>query len=325
MSAGDDFHRAARLPLYPPAPMDRLVVIANPVASQFTGGSHRDVMATISRTHQVESFWPASATETSEVAATAAADGVSVVVAMGGDGMVHHVAQGLVGTETALGIIPVGTTNVVARILNLPSKPSKAARLTTSDANIRPIGIAQMKLTRGSTETTHHAMFACGVGLDAEVVIEADRDPYRKYRFGSLHYLRTALGVGLKTFPSQKPHLTITSGERGAEGTAALVQFRDIYTYLGKIPIKFASQPPNPMTALVLERLRRHRIPQIATNALTRRDLGVIKGIDIWQEIESITVSADPPVAAQADGESLGTVEAATISWKPAALRVVTG
>jgi diacylglycerol kinase family enzyme len=305
--------------------MDRLVVIANPVASQFTGGSHRDVMATISRTHHVESLWPASATETSEKAANAAADGVSVVVAMGGDGMVHHVAQGLVDTEAALGIIPVGTTNVVARILNVPSKPSKAARLTTSEANIRTVGVAQMQLIRGSTETIHHAVFACGLGLDAEVVIEANRDPYRKYRFGSLHYGRAALGVGLKTFPSRKPHLTINSEGRNIEGTAALVQFRDIYTYFGKIPIKLASQPPNPMTALVVKRLRRHRIPQIAANAFTGHDLGAIKGFDTWQEIESITVSADPPVAAQADGESLGMVDTATITWTPDVLRVITG
>ena len=305
--------------------MYRLVVIANPAASQFTGGSHRDVMATISRTHHVDSLWPASTTESSEMAAAAAADEVSVVVAMGGDGMVHHVAQGLIGTETALGIIPVGTTNVVARILGVPFKPSKAARLTTSDQNVRSLGAAQMQLTRGSTETTHHAIFACGLGLDAEIVIEADRDPYRKYRFGSLHYARTALGVGLKSFPSRKPHLTIVSGERSAEGTAALIQFREIYTYFGKIPIRLAVQAPKPMTALVMQRLRRHRIPHIATNALGGRELGAIKGMDVWQEVESISVSADPPVAAQADGESLGMVEAATITWVPDVIRVVTG
>ena len=305
--------------------MYRLVVIANPAASQFTGGSHRDVMATISRTHQVDSLWPASTTESSEMAAAAAAADVSVVVAMGGDGMVHHVAQGLIGTETALGIIPVGTTNVVARILGVPFRPSKAARLTTSDRNVRSLGAAQIQLTRGSTKTTHHAIFACGLGFDAEIVIEADRDPYRKYRFGSLHYARTALGVGLKSFPSRRPHLTIVSGERSADGTAALIQFREIYTYFGKIPIKLASQPPKPMTALVMQRLRRHRIPHIATNALTGRDLGAIKGMDVWQEVESINVSADPPVAAQADGESLGMVEAATITWAPDVLCVVTG
>ena len=81
--------------------MHRIVVIANPAASQFTGGSHRDIMAMLSRGSDVASIWPGSPTEAEERARESAEDGVDVVVAMGGDGMVHHVTQGLVGTGVA--------------------------------------------------------------------------------------------------------------------------------------------------------------------------------------------------------------------------------
>ena len=305
--------------------MDRLLVIANPVASQFTGGSHRDVMATLSGTHEVEAIWPPSAAEATTVAAEAVSNEVATLVAMGGDGMVHHVAQGLVGTETRLGIIPVGTTNVLARLLNIPSRPSRAARLIANSAPPHLLGVATMKLRRGSTETTHHALFAGGFGLDAEVVIEADRDPYRKYRFGSIHYARTAFGVGLKSFPSRRPHIQVESGDRRAEATTALIQFRDIYTYFGKLPIALAKEPPDPMTTLVLERLRRHRIPQIAIDALSRRELAAVKGIEVWQGVKNREITADPPVATQADGESLGMVDAASIDWNADALGVAAG
>jgi len=306
--------------------MDHIVVIANPVASQFTGGSHRDVMAHLSKTHSVEAIWPSSATEATAAAAAAAATSkASIVVAMGGDGMVHHVSQGLVGTETALGIIPAGTTNVVARLLQIPSRPVKAARLIARSEGTTTIGVARMTLRRGTTETTHYGVFACGLGLDAEVVVKADSDPYRKYRFGSIHYARTAIGVGVRTFPSRRPHLSVTTDGQMMEATTALIQFRDVYSYFGKMPLRLSRRRPDPMTVLVMERLRRHRIPQITINVLAGRELESVKGIEVWLKVERVEVRADPPVAVQADGESLGMVDQATVDWFPDSLRVVGG
>jgi len=305
--------------------MDRLVVIANPVASQFTGGSHRDVMSTLSKSHDVEAIWPGSATEATEAASGAVADGVDTVVAMGGDGMVHHVAQALVGTDSTLGIIPVGTTNVFARLLDLPGRASKAARLIATPSPPKTIGVATMTLTRGATETVHHAVFACGFGLDAEVVLQADRDPYRKYRFGSIHYARSAFGVGIKTFPSRSPHIEVKSANMSLAATTAVLQFRKVFTYFGAIPIKLAGETPDPMTVLILERLRRRRIPQIAVNALTKRPLAAVNGIEVWETVKMLDLEADPPVAVQADGESLGMADAAKVDWQPEMLRVISG
>ena len=304
--------------------MERLVVIANPVASQFTGGSHRVVMSTLSKTHNVEALWPATPGEATDVARHAVEeDDVRVVVAMGGDGMVHHVAQGLVGTKASLGVIPVGTTNVVARLLGMPSRPARAARAIGRSHSPSTVGVATMTLHRGTTETTHHAMFSCGVGLDAQVVIEADSDPYRKYRFGSIHYARTAFGVGLRDYPKRQPNLEITAGDRTATGTTVVVQFRDVYTYFGKMPITLGKEKPDPMTALVLGRLKRRRIPRIAWNSLTKRNLADVEDIDVWESVGSIDIEADPPVAAQADGESLGMADSAQIRWTPDALNVI--
>lgn len=303
--------------------MDRVAVIANPVASQFTGGAHRDVMATLAKRHNVEAIWPGSASEAAAAAQQAAEDRASLVVAMGGDGMVHHVAQGLVGSDTALGIIPAGTTNVIARLFGLPTRPIKAARLLSAATEASPVGVARMRLMRGSTETTHYALFACGFGLDAEVVREADRDPHRKYRFGSLHYARTALGVAFRSFPSHRPHAAVRSGDRSSTVATALVQFRPVYTYFGKIPLRISSRPPSPMTILMMDRLRRRRIPRIATRALLSRELEAVPGLEVWEEVGSIEIEADPPIAAQADGESLGLADAGEVIWLPAALKVV--
>ena len=129
--------------------MARIAVIANPVASQFTGGAHRDVMAVLSSDHETEAMWPSSATEATEMARSAAADGFDVIVAMGGDGMVHHVAQGVVGTASSLGIVPAGTTNVVARLLGVPSRHAKAARLVSRDEE--PVEVARTDVRRAGS------------------------------------------------------------------------------------------------------------------------------------------------------------------------------
>lgn len=299
------------------------MVIANPVASQFTGGSHRDVMAELSKSHDVEALWPGSATEATDAARSAVADGAGVVVAMGGDGMVHHVAQALVGTETALGIIPAGTTNVVARLFDVPSRPAKAARLIGTDPEPRSVGTARLTLARGHTETTHHAVFACGFGLDAEVVSVADEDPYRKYRFGSIHYARSALSVGFKDYPSVRPHVDFSSEEHELKATTALVQFRPVYTYFGRVALRFSDEAPDPMSVLILERLKRRRIPNVFFSAMTHRDLGSIEGFSVWDHVKKLELDADPAVSVQADGENLGLVDGGTVEWVSDSLRVI--
>lgn len=305
--------------------MDRIVVIANPSASQFTGGAHRQVMSQLQKEATVEPVWPESPAIAETRAAEAAGSGARVVVAMGGDGIVHHVAQGLVNTDTALGIVPVGTTNVIARLLEIPSKPSKAARLITEAGVTRSVGTARMTLSRGATETIHHAVFACGFGLDAAVVLEADKDPYRKYRFGSLHYARTAFGVALKDFPRRKPHILVGIEERQELATAALVQFRSLYTYFGSIPLRVTPEEPDPMTVLTVGRVRRRRIPRIITTLLRNRDLGSIPEWTVSRHVKTLTLDADPPAAVQADGESLGLVDGGKVEWAPDSLRVIAG
>ncbi len=303
--------------------MDWIVVIANPIASQFTGGSHREVMATLDRVAKVDAIWPSTPAEASELARQAAEDQADVVVAMGGDGLVHHVAQGLVESDTALGVIPVGTTNVLARLLELPSKPVKAAKLLAARPSIRKLGVASLRLTRGKLETLHHAVFACGFGLDAAVVLEADKDPYRKYRFGSLHYARTAFAVALKDFPRRRPHVTLKSDDREAQVAGGLLQFRDVYTYFGKIGLRLAPGRPNPMTVLAIERLPRRRIPKVTATVFRGRDLGSIRGMETWTGVTSVGFTAEPPVAIQADGEALGVVEGGVVEWLPDSLDVV--
>lgn len=82
----------------------------------------------LERRYAVELVEPRDAAETVRRAHEAAAQGYDVVVAAGGDGTINAVAQGLVGTQTALGILPLGSANDLAREYDIPFDAGAAAR-----------------------------------------------------------------------------------------------------------------------------------------------------------------------------------------------------
>src|SRR5680860_245983 len=112
--------------------MRTLTLLANPRASGFTGGLHRDVVTVLKQTFDVDAYWPRSGEDAIAYAKKVVSEGVDLVVPMGGDGIVHHIANVVAGSgHTALGIIPAGTTNVIADILHIPTKPIEAAQYLT--------------------------------------------------------------------------------------------------------------------------------------------------------------------------------------------------
>ena len=95
-----------------------------------------------------------------ELSRKAAAEGVEMVVAVGGDGTVNETAAGLVGTETAMGIIPAGSGNGLSRHLRIPMKIKQAIDV-----------INQAKTMKIDTATLNDQLFVnvAGVGFDAFV------------------------------------------------------------------------------------------------------------------------------------------------------------
>jgi len=306
-----------------PSPVRSLLLIANPAASRFTGGLHRSVVFRLSKTYDVETTWPTSAGEVEARALQAAHDGVDVVAAMGGDGVVHHVVNGIYGTQATLGIIPAGTTNVLARILGIPTRPGRAAAYLASGPPAIYAPVAQISLDTGAGTTVRYATFATGVGFDAEVVRVSNLEPYRKYWFGGVHYARSAVGVVLSRDSRQPPNMRVDDGTRSANAAAVLVQIHDPYTYFGRVPLRISPRPHAGLAALLVERLTLPRIPAILLAAVAGRDLQRIPGVHVWKNVRHIDVRAEPGSPLQADGELLGTVDSVRFSARPRGLRVI--
>ena len=107
------------------------------------------------------------------IAARAAAEKVPLVLALGGDGTLNEVANGLAGTETALGTLPAGTSNIWAREAGISRKLVEAVRLmATGERRLIDLGKAGDR----------YFMLFAGIGVDAQITRTVSLDMKRHVR-----------------------------------------------------------------------------------------------------------------------------------------------
>lgn len=124
-----------------------------------------------------------------EIAQEAARQGKDIVVAIGGDGTVNEVARSLVHTNTALGIIPCGSGNGLARHLRIPIDPQKAIEIINK-AKVKDIDYGKIN--------GMPFFCTCGVGFDALVSFKFAEAGKR----GLLTYLEKTLTEWIKYKPA---------------------------------------------------------------------------------------------------------------------------
>ncbi|MDE3150347.1 MAG: YegS/Rv2252/BmrU family lipid kinase [Acidobacteriota bacterium] len=127
-------------------------------------------------------------------------EGCDTILACGGDGTVHEILQSLVGTEVALGVIPLGTANALAVDMGLAASPVNAARtLLTAVPSRVPVGRIHYRDGAGQPGSRYF-LVAAGVGADALLMSRLDKG--LKRRFGYIVYLVEALRIwATDTFP----------------------------------------------------------------------------------------------------------------------------
>jgi len=110
-----------------------------------------------------------SSEEATDNARCAVAAGSDTVIACGGDGTIHDVIQGLVGTPVALAILPFGTANALAHDLGIPLRPSKAAQVAVEGKVRRiPLGRIEYEDFNGKSSARYFTV-AAGIGVDAHL------------------------------------------------------------------------------------------------------------------------------------------------------------
>ncbi len=305
--------------------MQRLLLCANPAASGVTGGLQRAVVARLRRHFDVHTLWPETAADARAAGSAAGARGFDLVVAMGGDGVVHHLANGIGGTSIPMGIVPAGSTNVLARLVGIPRKPLAAADFICTRPAPRTMPVAMLTLDHGEGRVESRlATFSFGVGFDAAVVQRAEQEPYRKYRFAGLHYALSATAIAWNEYAMEQARAEVEFEEGSTSAVAVFVAVHNSYTFFGPIPIRFGPGGTGLLTVLLADSLDRKRLPTILLRALTARDMGRTTGLEVRTEIPAISINAPPGgILAQADGELLGTPERLSVAAHPERLRLI--
>ena len=307
----------------------RVLLLFN--ASAGARSSHRRLPDAISVLEQVgwqvESVATRSPQHTEELARTAGAAGFDVVAAAGGDGTVNVVVNGLALADpdeptAALGILPAGTANVLARDLGLPvplpgvldTLPETARWLTRSQSMAVDLGRV--------TNAAGQRYFICwaGVGLDAAVTAQVAANPAAKQWLGALAFVASAVGQVREIYRSRL--YTVQVDDQMFQGRGVLAVASNIQCYA----VVFDMAPDAAMNDGLLDVTFFH-------------DITVFNGMDrLWKLTtaqhtddpgigyargQCVLIDADTPQPVHVDAEPFG-VTPVTIEVLPGAIQMMT-
>jgi len=287
-----------------------VAIIINPIA----GGARRSAAAENARLAQAiadgfsvpaEVFVTERAGHARDLAKAAAGRGARLVMAWGGDGTINEVASALVGTDVALGIVPAGSGNGLARELGIDPRPRRAIA-DALQRTPRPIDVGEVE--------GRYFVNTAGVGFDAHV---ASRFASARRR-GFLGYANITARA-LASYIPLSYRITIAGATR--EVRAILVTLANSAQFgNGALIAPGARVDDGELDLVVIEERSRFRticgLPRLFNGTVSR-----ITGCRITR-LREVTIEADAPLTYHVDGEPV--LGGATLRARvhPGALRV---
>jgi diacylglycerol kinase (ATP) len=241
------------------------------------------------------------------LAEEAIADSVERLIVAGGDGSVTEAAHVLAGNSTALAVLPAGTGNLLATNLGIPLDREEAMRLAlTGEARPTDVGRANGQVF----------LIAVGMGLDARMIRDADREQKRKY--GALAYVLAVIRNLHQ--PNAWYAITIDGKRIRRRGQTVLI------ANLGRINAGLELVPDSDPSDGLLEVaiLKSRQITDLA-----RMGWHMVRGVrgphDVFEVHRGrhVVVEAERPLPVQFDGETAGTTTRLEVQVDPGALKMV--
>ncbi len=316
---------------YAAAPM-RLLLMVNATASSVTPRRRVLVRKALAAHHDVETAQTTRRGHATKLARAAANDGFDAVVVLAGDGTLNEAADGLVGTQCALGALPGGSTNVYAQTLRTPRDVVAAADLlarSLSEGRTRRIGVGNAVESAGGHTGGRRFLFHAGFGFDATVIRRVERHGELKRFAAHPLYVGAAFATFFRHFDRRSPGFDIVlddSGERIDGVFFAIVSKTTPYTFLGPRPLHVAPHAGLDR-ALALTAFTRVDVVTLlggaASAMATGRFLGRRDGVVHRHDLCSLQVAGRRPFAWQVDGDDVGDTPALTVRYEPACLTVL--
>lgn len=319
----------------------RALLVANPAATTTTRKVRDVLVRALSSELKVDVAETTHRGHARELAAQATADGVDVVVTLGGDGTVNEAVNGLLASGPGpqvpmLAVVPGGSTNVFSRALGHSRNPVEATgeildSIRAGRTRLVPLGTASAQTGEEGTvdgwTTPRWFVFAAGMGFDADVISRVEAQRARGRRSTGALYVRSGVNAFVLGRDRRRPPMTLeVPGEPLVDGLfLTLVSNVSPWTYLGARPIQ-----PSPEASLdtgldvfamgrmgVLRML--HHLRQ--TMAAEPDPRG--RGLHRWHDLAELTLRSSRPQGWQLDGDHLGTATGLRVRSVRDALRVV--
>jgi YegS/Rv2252/BmrU family lipid kinase len=260
----------------------------------------------------------------------AIADGANLVIAAGGDGTVRAVAEHLAdsGADADLGIVPLGTGNLLARNLDVPINDVAAALTRALSGQAAPVDVGWVDVDTDAGAERHAFVVMVGFGIDAHMISETDDD--LKDKAGWLAYVES-LGRALSASDVIPFRITVDDGSvRDIEGHTLLVA--NCGRLQGGITLLPDAEPSDGELDYLL--LSAEGVGEwLGTMKTMIWDNGLKRLISDADEATStesvdqgratrIDVTLTEPRAFEIDGEEIGKTTGFRVDIQPAAIRV---
>lgn len=273
--------------------MKGAAIIANPAARKSTAKKVELASRLLGRAGwDAQIFWTEAGGHGAELARKAALGGAGLVVAAGGDGTFNEVMNGLAGGDVPMAILPIGTTNVLAKELHIPEDVEGAIRRITA-GRPRQLYVGKMTFPDGAARKF---FLMAGIGFDAEAVYSVNRT--LKSLSGKAGYFVSGMKVLARWRP--EPKRAAIDG-REFRFTSLLVCKGARYGGYPKAAPDASLEAPG-LRAVLMQGGKRRDIFRYAFGIITGRHTAY-KDV-LYLRCDKVDVSDDARV--QADGDYIG-------------------
>lgn len=304
---------------------NKIILIGNPVAGRGTAGRIARAVDIIksrgfnvrlmltSKKGDAELFSKEISRDQSEIPDTRP---VPLIIAAGGDGTYNEVINGIVYSDIPMAILPLGTTNVLARELDIPEVMEKALDIAlggkVQNVCLGKITLIEHKSQDSNSELSRYFLLMAGIGFDGEAVYGI-KSRIKRYS-GKAAYIWS----GLKTFMLWNPDkLTFNIDNRGYEGYSAIICNAAKYAGDFKVAPDATLQEPS-LYAFIMQGRKRSDIVRYVS--------GIIRGNHLkfsdmaYRKAGKIEINGDACI--QIDGDYFGRTPA-IVEIVPDALKLV--
>jgi diacylglycerol kinase family enzyme len=257
------------------------------------------------------------------LAQDAASSGVDAVVVLGGDGTLNEAANGLARSDTALAVLPGGSTNVFARTIGTSDDPIEATAALLAALATRSF----RRIALGSVNDRYF-LFHVGMGFDAAVVAQVERRAALKRYASHPLFVYAAFATWFRHYDRSRPRFAVHHPDgRTVEGYLAMCFNSNPYTYLGTRPLDVAPHADLErglvmvtFASLDLATLLGAAASALRSGSYLRRH----RHIDYRPDVASCSVEGHGPFPYQVDGDYLGDADTLHFRHEPDALTIVT-